>query len=147
MRFHFYDAETGILHSKVYGTSIRDPQLAMESARANSPDGHLTIAGTYDHRNQRIDVQSGIAVDYKPPAPSDDHEWNADAKRWNLNAATVNRIASDRTARARITHLETNVQPRAIRESALNRPGAGKRLQDIDDEIAELRKQLDKGEG
>jgi hypothetical protein len=145
MRFHFYHSETGILYGNTYATSIADPERALESARGNAPPDHLPIEGAFSWQSQRIDPVTKDVLDYQSPAPTADHEWDTTAKRWSLSAdaqAAINRGAA---ARIRIAHLEANVQPRAIRELQLTRPGAFKRLQDIDDEIVELRKQLGKG--
>jgi hypothetical protein len=114
-------------------------------AQMNTPEGCALVEGAYDHLSQRMNLASGNVEDWRPSSPSIDHEWDEASKRWRLNSDAAAREQTKIATRTRIAHLETNVQPRTIRESALNQPDAQKRLQDIDAEIAGLRKQLDKG--
>jgi hypothetical protein len=80
-------------------------------------------------------------IDYQPPAPSADYEWNADTKRWQLNAATTAKAQARTAALATIATLDTQ-SIRAMREHALGFPGAQERVAAIDARIAELRKSL-----
>lgn len=135
----FYHAESGLFHDKQLLVSD-ESTIAL-----NCPEGHLPIDGHHDYLCKRVDLDTKEIIDHQPQQPSGEHEWNPETKRWQLNAKAHERIARSHSARARIAHLETNVQPRAVREVALNKPDATKRLQDIDDEIAGLRKQLGQG--
>jgi hypothetical protein len=78
-------------------------------------------------------------VDYQPPQPSIEHEWNADTKRWQLTAAVQQRESDRRSALARIAELEGK-QARAVREAVLS--GDQSRLRAIEGEIAGLRPTL-----
>ncbi|MEB0133770.1 hypothetical protein QN362_00325 [Actimicrobium sp. CCC2.4] len=40
------------------------------------------ILGEYDALSQRIDLVTGLVIDYQPEQPSPDHAWDADTKRW-----------------------------------------------------------------
>lgn len=140
-QFHFYDNATGVLHAKRIATDA-DTDAARSFAEANAPPGHHYIEGTYDHLSQRVDVETGKVVDYQPPAPSGDHVWNTDIKRWVLSDEA--RIKTDKreSALQQITALEAK-QPRILREIFLKEgDGAEKRLHDIEEQIIELRKDL-----
>jgi hypothetical protein len=137
-QFHFYHAETGLLHQSC--VSINTPE-AEKVAALNCPEGHLPIEGELDPREHRIDVETKSVVDYQPPAPSADHEWNRNAKRWQLSAAAQGKINRSNAARARIAQLEAS-QHRHVREHCLGMAGAAERLKAVDDEIFSLRSQL-----
>jgi rare lipoprotein A (peptidoglycan hydrolase) len=87
-----------------------------------------------------MDVANGGVIDYQPPQPSPDHEWNADARRWDLSAAAAERIGRRAQAASRIEALE-RAQARPIRELAIDPSNAEarKRLEAIEGEIASLR--------
>jgi hypothetical protein len=142
MRFHYYDESTGLLHVNSVHTSIEDDEASLAFATANAPANHRAIAGEFDYQSQRVDITSGTVVDFQPPQPSANHEWDDISKRWRLSPDVSAREERKLAARARIAHLEANVQPRAIRELSLAQPEALKRLQEIDDEIAVLRRDL-----
>lgn len=131
----FYHKETGVLNGV---------QLIVSNHAAvalNTPPDHIAIDGCHDAQSYRVDVATGELIDWQPPQPSSDHEWNAKARRWRLNAAAEAREGARRSALAQIAMLEAS-QHRAIREAALGKTGAGARLQAIDDQIAKLRQQL-----
>lgn len=139
---HFYDAATGIFSGK----SFSFPNGREDVLRANTPEGCSVFEGDVDHLCQRIDIASGKLVDYVPPQPDADHEWNGISKRWVRSASVEQSKQSVTAARFRISELES-MQSRAIREHLL-RPNdrdpkdsktARERLQAIDDEIAALR--------
>jgi hypothetical protein len=46
------------------------------------PEGHGCILGDYDGLSQRVDVETFQVVDYQPRRPSENHQWNSQAKRW-----------------------------------------------------------------
>lgn len=133
--YSFYHAETGALHHKRFTTNDKT-QLA-----ANTPEDHEVIEGHHDHLSKRVDVETGEVIDCQPPAPSADHEWNGEAKRWQLGAAAAGKQARNAAARQRIAQLE-NAQHRHVREHCLGVAGAAERLKAIDDEIFSLRSQL-----
>ena len=97
-----------------------------------------------DWRSQReADIealQGQLIVDYQPPQPSVDHEWNGTTKRWQLNAATRERESKRRDAQQRIAAL-AHEERHLLRRLALNSfdAEAKERLTAIDTEIAELR--------
>ena len=49
---------------------------------ANIPDAHSCIIGDYDKFSQRVDLATGIVVDYQPPQPSENHAWDTATRRW-----------------------------------------------------------------
>jgi len=136
----FYDKATGLLTGQVFGATDASTLLV------NIPDGQSAVEGEHDHLSRRVDIATGLVVDYQPLQPNVDHEWDEASKRWKLKVEVAARVERSAMARARIAHLESNVQPRAQRELLLkiaNRLGIdGEQSQNIDDEIAELRKHL-----
>jgi len=135
--FSFYDATTGIFNGRRISISNHDRHEA--EIAANAGPGHTYIEGRYDHESQRVDIVAGIVVDYQPPQPSADHEWNASAKRWHLSAAVSSRNQARDVALAAIARLEAS-QPRAMRDFVLR--GDNSRILAIDAEIERLRADL-----
>lgn len=80
-----------------------------------------------------------VVVDYQPPQPSPEHEWNAEARRWVLSATAGQRQEARVAALARIEHLEREVQPSLLRAVALGQEGAREKLSALDAEVAQLR--------
>jgi hypothetical protein len=129
----------------------------------NIPPDHIVIEGHHDHLSKRVDVsvppeiinnagKVGYSmdeatrivhkiIDYQPPAPSTDHEWDAQTKRWQISAAAQAKAAARSAALARIAALEAS-QHRHIRGLALGKPGAKEALQAIDEEIISLESQI-----
>lgn len=119
MNWSFYDPKTGRFDARTFTGSAK---LARLNAR-----GKVPIEGRYDHRSQRVDVDSGAVVSYERPAAEVDAEQQA---------------ARDRSARRRIRELEAQ-QARRVRELLAD---SDPRLKAIDDEIVELRGVLSKSE-
>lgn len=103
MRWSFYRADTG----EFTGDRYSAPDDSMLDV--NTPAGCIAVEGHHDHLSKR--VVDGRVVDYQPPKPSVDHEWNG--SRWVLNASAVARNSTRARALARIADLER----RAIRPS------------------------------
>ena len=133
--YSFYHPETGQIHRQAFGTD--DARML----KANTPAGYVATPGCLDPLSQRIDVTTGEVVDYQPPSPSPDHEWNATTKRWQINAAVTAKAEAHRSALASIAALETS-GVRAVRELALGQAGALDRLKALDIEIAAQRLKL-----
>jgi hypothetical protein len=135
----FYHKDTGMLHGSQLVVS--DDSLV----KANTPTDHLPIDGHHDPLSKRVNIATGELMDYQPPTPSSEHEWNPTTKRWQLSAAAAERESKRSLAFNRIEHLE-NSQARALRELAVGTPAekleAEKRLQAAYAEIATLRLQL-----
>lgn len=87
----FYDAATGALaHRRI---TCSPAQLA-----ANTPPGHIAIAGTFDPLSQRVNLATGLVEDYVPPKPADTEDttyvWNEEKKRWVAKSTlTMNKKA------------------------------------------------------
>lgn len=105
----FYDPATG----RFTGRTFTGPP----SALAVNARGLAAIAGEYDRESQR--VENGIVVDYQPPAPSPEHEWDSVSKRWRLPLAQRQAIVADHRARAAIAGAEAGTL-RALREALLS---------------------------
>lgn len=94
-------------------------------------------------RQAEIDsAAAAVLIDYQPPAPSTDHEWDSTSKRWNLSAAAQAKAQGRQAAQARIAEL-TASQHQHVRELLLGSLSARPRLQSIQDEIAMLSKTVD----
>ena len=131
MRVLIYDEATGdVLRAFSGSRHLLDEQLRPGEAFIESA---APVSGTR--------VEGGAVVDVAPPAPSPDYEWNAAARRFDL---TPRRQRAE-DAKVQIDALERQ-QLRALREQTLGRGGTPaqlrKRLEDIDDAIVELRKDL-----
>lgn len=130
----FYDPATGALTGRTYAGP--ESLLAL-----NTPPGHHALKGHHDHLSKRVDLQSGAVVDWQPPQPSPDHQWDQQSRRWQLSASAQERQAARAEALERIAALEA-AQHRAVRELLLElaseHPGLN-RLQEIDTQIAQLR--------
>jgi hypothetical protein len=137
MNIYFHDAETGIFHHSMFVTS--DESIVA----ANTPAGHkaYSCGEAIDVLSQRMDIATGNLIDYQPPQPTDDHEWNAQTKRWQLSAVAAGKLNRSSAARARVAQLEAS-QHRHVREHCLGIAGAAEKLKVIDDEIFSLRSQL-----
>lgn len=133
----FYRADTGELTGDRYSAPDES------GLSQNTPPGCVAVEGRHDHISRRVDVATGQVISYQPPQPSPDHEWTGE--RWRLNPAAQDRARQRRAAQASIDALEAQ-QPRAARELLLKVAAAlnvdGKRLQALDDQIANHRKRL-----
>lgn len=129
-----YDSSTGLFT----GRTISVPLSALA---ANIAEGHSSIEGVHDHLSKRIDLVTGELVDYQPPAPSAEHEWNTETKRWQLSAAAADRTQRRATALARMGELDAR-SIRASREALLDPIGGIERVKAINDEMELLRSQL-----
>lgn len=111
--------------------------------KANTPPDCEAIKGAHDPKNRRVNLKTRDVEPYQPSAPDEDHEWNADLELWVLNPDVVAIRSRKAAALARIQDLESK-QLRAVRELSLDATDAiaQKKLRDIDDEIALLRKDL-----
>jgi hypothetical protein len=133
--YSFYHPETGQIHHQAFGTD--DARML----KANTPAGYVATPGCLDPLSQRIDVTTGEVVDYQPPLPSADHEWNATTKRWQIKPEIQAKQAARRSALVSIAALEAS-GVRVARELALGQAGALDRLKALDIEIAAQRLKL-----
>ena len=132
----FYDAATG----QILGATFTGPDHAIE---LNTPAGCLAIEGEHDHLSRRVDLETGEVVDWQPPAPDEDHEWNPERKRWLKRPEVVAAEQADQSARAQIAAAEL-AQLRPLRELLLNPNDAQARtrLQQLEETIAAARPQI-----
>jgi hypothetical protein len=139
--FHsLYDPATGLFTGAVI--SVHPDQL-----EANTPAGFKLIDGAHDHLSKRVDVETGKVVEYQPPPPSPDHEWNEATKRWQLTDAARAAAVADQAARSAIAAAEAG-SDRAVREALLQLlpkdSPARQKLQQVDDAIAAERPKIKK---
>jgi len=135
---HLYDVATGIFSGQSFSTN--DIAGFEEGLRLNTPPGHATIEGDIDHLSQAVDLKTGEIIDYRPPAPDSDHEWNSTTRRWQLKPEVQELQQKRAAALAEISALEAQ-QPRAIRELLLDPDNvdAKAKLQIIDRGIEDQR--------
>jgi hypothetical protein len=146
MQWHFYHAQSGLLHEKsvfLAAGGRQDVIVEIEAATAlaNAPEGYVPISGVTDALSQRVDVATGALLDYQPAQPSPQHVWDQVSRRWRLSATTeaTNQVRAH--ALTQIAALEAS-QGRALREQAIGTAGAVDRLRAIDAQIAALRSSL-----
>lgn len=135
--FSFYHKETGLLNGCSFST---DDDTQLDGNFSLHLD-HLPIEGDYDHLSQSVDLATGEVIDYQPPAPSADYEWNTITRRWQLGAAVQSKIEDHAASMVTITGDELR-SLRALREFALGMPGAEDRLKAIEAEIVAARSML-----
>jgi hypothetical protein len=138
--FHFFDAASGVFHQSSVMTDL-DGSGATAFAALNCPPGHKVHDGGVDPLAQRKDIETGKVIDYVPPSPGADFEWNSISLRWQISAAVQAKADARTAALAGIAALEAS-QHRAVRELAIGTPGALARLQQIDLLISALRPAL-----
>lgn len=119
-------------HHELYAARIDVAQLSAERAEhaAKLAAGELP-------KDAPFVPSAAVVVAQRPPAPSADHEWNAERQRWQLSAAASKR----QVALAQIDLLE-RAQPRALREAVLGLADGRERLQAVETQIAALRSEL-----
>jgi hypothetical protein len=169
--YSFYHKETGVIHPKQLGTDDPSQVPGNTPADHIAIEGHydhLCTRVDVDLHRQFLALQqepelpyrdqepqrdpaprqakldalwANVLVDYQPPAPSADHEWDGETKRWRLSAATTAKAQARAAALVAIAALETQgIRP--MRELTLGLPGAQERLASIDSQIAALRASL-----
>jgi hypothetical protein len=111
---HIYDLKTGLFTGKSHHTNVKDPVAVAAFIDESTPPGHGAYVGKYvDYLSKKVDVPTGLLVEYQPPQPSRKHTWNAEAKRWQVK----NREQRELTLK-RIAELEASTH-RAVRETLL----------------------------
>jgi hypothetical protein len=133
-----YELATG----RFTGVVVSIPARAAE--KVEHKDSKLEyVIGRFDHLSQRVDIDTQTIVDYQPPQPSTEHEWNAATKRWQLTIEAEAIDIADAQARAEIQDLETR-SLRAIREVILSPKDqdAIMRLDGLERQIADQRAKL-----
>lgn len=111
---HIYDLETGLFTGQAHHTNAKLPTAVAAFIDASTPPGHGAYVGKYvDYLSKKVDVSTGLLVEYQPPQPSRKHIWNAQAKRWQVK----NREQRDLSL-ARIAQLESSTH-RAVRETLI----------------------------
>jgi hypothetical protein len=131
----FFHKDTGLLNGSHLMSSDH------RAVALNTPADHIAIDGHHDYLSKRVDIATGLVIDYQPPAPSADHEWNAETKRWALSAAVLAKQQERAAALAQIAALEAS-QHALVRKLLLGSLSARPRLQAIEDEIASLQAAL-----
>ena len=111
---HIYDLSTGLFTGQTHHTNLKEPAAVASFIDESTPPGHGAYIGKYvDYLSKKVDVSTGLLVEYQPPQPSRKHNWNPEAKRWQVK----NREQRD-IALARIAQLESSTH-RAVRETLI----------------------------
>jgi len=111
---HIYDLGTGQFTGQTHHTNVRDPTALEKFIDESTPSGHGAYIGKYvDYLSKKVDVSTGLLVEYQPPQPSRKHTWNAEAKRWQIKSREQRDITM-----ARIAALESSTH-RAVRETLI----------------------------
>lgn len=135
----FYREDDGAFTGESFASTIPDHHLAQ------LPAGCAAKEGAFDHLSQRVDLTDTAhpVIDWQPPQPSPDHEWNPEQRRWRLKPAAEEKAARRARARDRIRQLEQE-ELRVARVLLLEIAGqasfeseAHARLRELDREIRE----------
>ena len=111
---HIYDLKTGLFTGQSHHTNVKDPAALASFIDASTPSGHGAYIGKYvDYLSKKVDVHTGLLIEYQPPQPSRKHVWNPETKRWQVK----NREQRDLTL-ARIAQLEASTH-RTVRETLI----------------------------
>lgn len=139
MNIHIYENVTGIFTGVAFDAMSMDVSKAAGFVNKHLTAGHTAYPGLVaDSLSQKVDICTGLLIDYEPPQPSLAHEWDSKKKRWELNPAwdVAQRQRAD--ALEGIEALEQR-QLRPLRELALGMPGALERLAELNRQIEALR--------
>lgn len=135
----FYHKDTGLLNGSHLMVS-NDHMVAL-----NTPPDHLPIDGHHDCLSKCVDLATGKIIEHQPPAPSLEHEWNAEKRRWVVKEEVQGRIDRRVVAVMKIDQLEKK-ELRVLREIVIRlmdlNDVESSRLLDIEKQIEELRKDL-----
>jgi hypothetical protein len=111
---HIYDLQTGLFTGKSHHTNVKDEVAVAAFIDESTPPGHGAYIGKYvDYLSKKVDVHTGMLLEYQPPQPSRKHVWNPEAKRWQIK----NREQRELTLK-RIAELESSTH-RAVRETLI----------------------------
>ena len=137
--FSFYDPATGNVYPRKLQCFAR---VSEAFVAANTPDGAIAIEGDFDPLSQRIDLETGQAVEFQPPRP-EGYTWDADLKRWTKPQSMQDAESRRLNALARIEDLEKR-QARPVRELAVDPTNdeARRRVNEIEQQISQLRASL-----
>lgn len=93
--YSLYDLATGIFTGGriICGSEFLDQ---------NIPPGIACVAGEYDELSERVDVATGVVIDYQPPQPSPSYVWDAGPRRWRYVKADDDLAAEARAIRDRL---------------------------------------------
>jgi hypothetical protein len=133
--YSFYHRDTGLLKDVVFST---DDETQLVN---NIPADHVALEGQHDALSKRVDVRTGLVIDYQPPSPSPEHEWNADTGRWQISAAVQAKAQARAAAMTALAALDIK-SIRTLRELALGVAGAHDRLAAIEAAVAAERAKL-----
>ena len=98
------------------GRSLTGDQKFLE---LNTPEGCAARSDVSDWRSQRVNRETDELVDYQPPQPDEDHEWDKEAKRWRRKNAVAQWENRQRQARADLAAIDAK-KIRALTEYVID---------------------------
>lgn len=129
--------KTVTIYSKATGALLRTFEGPAHLVELQVHDGEAVYDGVLHLNCMRIDLATGQPVPFVPRAPAADFVWDSQQRIHVLSEKGEKK----QRAQAEVDQLERK-QQRALREFALGRTDARDKLQAIEDEIAEKRKDL-----
>lgn len=130
-----YDPKTGFLTGEIK----RGP--ALDHLLQHVPVGLAAVEGAVDHLSYRIDPETSSAVDWQPPQPDADHEWNEQHRRWLKKPEVAAREARRAEALNSTREIERDRAARRMRELLIQMTDDPE-LKEIEAQIADLRPDL-----
>lgn len=91
--FSMYNSQTGLFTGMTCSGSIN---LVTDMDKLDPVNS--MILGEYDYLSQRVDLETGLVVDYVPPKPGNGYQWFADVKRWRYVANAAESLWDAQTA-------------------------------------------------
>lgn len=70
------------IYNNLTGFFLSNIQTSSDQLNVNVKDGQSCLLGEYDFYSQKVDVATGLVVDYIPPQPTPNDVWNTTTKRW-----------------------------------------------------------------
>lgn len=103
--FSAYDISSGLFTgNRIEGMPHHLPALEMVW-----PDSAF-ILGEYDPLSQKVDLETGLVVDYQPPSPGEGFTWNADTKRWEHIETEAEALETAKAAALEQINLQADTQ-------------------------------------
>ena len=106
-----YDPATGAFTGECRSGPSREHLLS------RLPAGLAAVEGEFDHMSKRVaDPKTGEVVDWQPPQPDADHEWNDQRRRWMKKPEVEARETRRGEALQAAREIERDRQARRMRE-------------------------------
>lgn len=124
--WHYYRKSDGAFTGQTFSAS--------DGSLPTPPPELALMAGVSDPESQRVDTATGFVVDYQPLAPSADHFWDGDRRRWIMSTEVEARRLRERQILDELTALDASSI--RIREDLAIDPRDAQALQRFNDLLA-----------